>query len=172
MASNEESIWRNKGNVFFKEVFVDTIFTLTGNKLVPSIVFNTGKYHLPVQDAINRNIFSEQIFISYISENDKFIFFQCLKGLHAGTTLYHGLYNKKTCETKLGEHDATIKDDLTHFMPFTPLGISTSGEFVSLVEAQDVMDWMRVYPEAVNNEKLSFLKGFNSDMNPIVILIE
>ena len=57
-------------------------------------------------------------------------------------------------------------------MPFTPLGISTAGEFVSYVEAYVIMEWMEGHPEAKNNEKLAFLKEIDAEMNPVVILIE
>ena len=86
--------------------------------------------------------------------------------------LYNGLYHKKTGKTKLSKYSDDIEDDLTRFIPFNPLGISTSGEFVSLVEVWKVMEWLEKHPEAANNEKLSFLKGLGEDDNPVVILIE
>jgi hypothetical protein len=88
------------------------------------------------------------------------------------STLYHGLYRKKTGETKLSKFSDTIEDDLSHFIPFNPLGISSSGEFVSLVEAWEALEWLEKHPEAKNNEKLSFLKDLDEEMNPIVILID
>ena len=57
-------------------------------------------------------------------------------------------------------------------MPFKPLETSTSGEFVSFLEIWEVMDWLEKHPEALNYEKLSFLKELDAEMNPIVILIE
>ena len=57
-------------------------------------------------------------------------------------------------------------------MPFKPLGMSTSGEFVSLVEVWEVMDWLEKHPEAKNNKNLSFLKDLDEEANPIVILGE
>ena len=135
--------------------------------MIPSIIFNTGKYHWPIQEATNKDYAKERIFIAGVSENDTFIFFQFVK-----QSLHNGLYNKKTGETKLGKHSDTIEDDLTHFMPFTPLSMSTSGEFVSLVQVWDIMEWLEKHPEAKNNEKLPFLKDLDEDMNPIVILIE
>jgi hypothetical protein len=86
--------------------------------------------------------------------------------------LYNGLYNKKTGETKLGKNSDGIEDDLTRFIPFKPLGINMSGEFVSFVEGWEIIDWLEKYPEAMNDEKLSFLQALDEDMNPIVILIE
>ena len=80
--------------------------------------------------------------------------------------------DEKTEVTKLSKYSDGIADDLSLFMPFIPLGMSTAGEFVSLVEVEEVFEWMKKNPEAINNKKLSFLKELNEDMNPIVILIE
>jgi hypothetical protein len=114
-----------------------------------------------------------RIFIADVSENNTFIFFQCIRGMYSDErVLYNGLYHKQKGETKLSKESDGIEDYLTHFMPFIPLGVSTSGEFVTLVETWEVMDWLEKHPEAANNEKLSFLKGLDEEMNPVVILVE
>ena len=173
IASNAARIWKHDGNIRFKEEFVDTLYTISDRKLVPSIVFNTGKYHWPVEERLSTKNTNERIFIADISENNTFVFFQCIKGMNSDApVLYTGLYNKHTGKTRISNNSDAIEDDLTHFIPFTPLGLSTSGEFVSLVEAYKIMEWMEEHPEAKNNEKLTFLKGLDGEMNPVVILIE
>jgi len=173
IAANVARMWKNNGNIRFKEDYVDTLYTVSDNQLVPSIIFNTGKYHWPLEEITNKKNTNERICITDVSENDNFVFFQCIKGLHSNeSALYNGLYDKKTGKTKLGNNNVAITDDLTQFMPFIPLGISTSGEFVSYVEAYKIMAWLEEHPEAKNNEQLAFLKNLNEEMNPVVILIE
>ena len=173
-ALNAARIWKNNENIRFKQDFIDTIFTVSGSKLIPSIVFKTGKYHWPVQEIRSDKKNNERIFIADINENNNFIFFQCIRGLYNITTavLYNGLYNKKTGETRLSKNSDAIEDDLTRFMPFKPLGMSTTGEFVSMVEVWEVMEWLEKHPEAKKNAKLSFLKELDEEANPIVVLIE
>ena len=166
-------IWKDSENIRFKQDFIDTIYTVSGSKLIPAFAFNTGKHHWPVQERKSEKNNSERIFIADVYENNNFVFFQCIKGMFSGPSdLYNGLYNKKTGKTKLGLNSDGIEDDLIRFMPFKPLGMSTSGEFVSLIEVWEVMDWLEKHPEAKNNEKLSFLKKLDEEDNPIVILIE
>jgi hypothetical protein len=173
IAGNAARIWKHNGNIRYKEEFVDTLYTVSDRKLVPSIVFNTGKYHWPVQERWSKKNASERIFIADISENESFIFFQCIKGMYANeSVLYNGLYNKNTGKTKLDQLSDGVEDDLTHFMPFIPVGISTSGEFVSILEAFKIMDWIEEHPESKNNEKLSFLKHLDTEQNPVIVLIE
>ena len=166
-------IWKNNENIRFKQDFIDTIYTVSGNKLIPSIVFKTGKYHWPVQERKSEKNNLERIFIADINENNSIVFFQCVRGLLTQeSVLYNGLYNKKTGKTTLSKNKDGIEDDLSHFMPFKPLGMSTSGELVSFVEAWEALDWLEKHPEAKNNKNLSFLKDLDEEANPIVILIE
>jgi hypothetical protein len=166
-------IWKDGGNIRFKQDFVDTIYTVSGSKLTPSIAFHTGQFHWPVQERKSDKNNSGRVFMADIAENNNFIFFQCIRGLFSREIfLYNGLYNKKTATTKLSKNSDGIEDDLTHFLPFKPLGMSTSGELVSLVEVWEVMEWLEKHPEAKNNAKLSFLKNLNAEDNPVVILIE
>ena len=174
-AFNAARIWKYNEQIRFKQDFVDTIYTVIGSKLIPSVVFNTGKFHWPVQERRSEKNNRDRIFIADINENSNFIFFQCIQGMldiAKGTTLYNGLYNKNTRETKLAKNKDCIEDDINHFIPFKPLGISSTGEFVSFVEAWEVMNWLEKHPEAKHNSNLSFLKKSNDDMNPIIILIE
>jgi len=168
-------IWKNNGNIRFKQDFVDTIYTVSGSKLIPSIAFHMGKYHWPIEERKSEKNSDERIFVADIYENSNFIFFQCIKGMFSRglvATLFNGLFNKKTGQTRMSKANDGIEDDLTQFMPFKPLGMSTSGEYISFVEAWEAIDWLGKYPEAKKNKKLSFLKDLNEEMNPIVILIE
>jgi len=172
-AQSAARIWKSNENIFFKEDFVDTLYTISDNKLISSYIFNTGKYHWPVEDRMSKRNTNERVFVADVSDNNTFVFFQCIKGMNSDEpVLYNGLYDKKTGQTKLSNNSDAIEDDLTRFMPFIPLGISTSGEFVSLVEAWKVMEWLEKNPEAVKHANLSFLKELNAEMNPIVILVE
>lgn len=172
-ALNAARIWKNNNNIRFKHDFIDTIFTVSGSKLIPSFVLNTGKFHWPVQERRSEKNNNERVFIADIYENNNFIFFQCIKGMFSGKPiLYNSLYYKNTGEMKLCKNEDGIEDDITHFLPFKPLGMSTSGEFISLIEAWKAIEWLNKHPAAKNDQNLSFLKTLDGDMNPIVILIE
>jgi hypothetical protein len=173
IAPNTAKLWKSNGNIRFREDFADTLYTISGSKLVPSTVFHTGKYRWPVEERMGKRNTGERVFIADVSENSGAVFFQCIKGMYSDSpVLYNGLYDRKTGKTKLDRHSDGIEDDLTGFMPFTPSGMSTAGEFVSIVEAGDIMEWLEKHPEAISNKSLSFLKELDEDMNPVIILIE
>ena len=173
LALDAATLWMNNGNIRFKENFVDTVYTLTDKKLIPSIVFNTGKWHWPQRERMDKEHTNERIFIADVSENNTFVFFQCIKGLYSDEPiLYNGLFNKETGETKLSKNSDEIQDDLTGFIPFKPLMISSSGEFISLIEAGDILEWIEKHPGINNGDKLTFLNELTEDMNPVIVLVE
>ena len=168
-------IWKDNENIRFIQDFVDTIYTVSGSKLIPSIAFHTGKYHWPTEERRSEKNNHNRIFVADINENNNVIFFQCIKGMYSKYpqhALYNCLYNKKSNKTIISNNSENIEDDINHFIPFKPLGMSTSGEFISFVEAWEAMEWMGKHPDAENNKNLSFLKNLDSEMNPIIILIE
>ena len=172
-APNAATLWNHDGNIRFKENFIDTIYNINAGKLTPYIAFNTGSWSWPVNERTSNNNNSKRVFVSYVKENDSFVFFQCITGLYTDEpVVYSGLFNKKTGETTFGKNSDYIQDDLSGFMHFKPKAMSTSGEFVSLVDAFTIMEWVKENPEAKNNDKLSFLKDFDDEMNPVIILIE
>ena len=172
-AVNPVMLWNHDGNIRFRENYIDTIYNINEGKLTPYIAFNTGKWNWPVNERLNKDNNDKRIFISYVAENSAFLFFQFITGLYTDKhIIYNGLYNKKTGETMIGKHSDGIQDDLSGFMPFKPKTMSSSGEFVSLVDAFTIMEWVENNPEAKNNTKLSFLKDFNDDMNPVILLVQ
>ena len=167
------ALWKNNGKARFREIFIDTIYTVTNRELIPSIAFKTGKWHWPAKESHVENNSNERIFISGVSENDNFVFFQCIKGFYTDEpVVYNGLYNKKERITKMEKNNDAIQDDLTGFMPFKPISISSSGEFVNFIDAYTIMEWVAEHPEVKDNAQLSFLKDFNDERNPVVILVE
>jgi hypothetical protein len=165
-------VWKNSGNIRFKEDFSDTLHTLSGGALLPSLIFHTGKYHWPVEEKTAKGHAADRLFIADVSETDDLLFFQCIKGMNTDDPiLYNALYNKKTGATQLGKHGDGIEDDLTHFLPLTPFGIGASGEFVFLLEAADVADWINNHPESLLNEHLSPLVGLGEEGNPVVVVV-
>ncbi|MDR1380980.1 MAG: DUF4934 domain-containing protein [Tannerella sp.] len=161
------------GEIRFWEMFTDTIYTVTRGELLPSIAFNTGKWRWPADEKTDRDHSGNRILVTDVAENGAFVFFQCIRGLFTdGQVIYNGLYDKETGETRLAAASDAIRDDLTDFMPFRPLSIATSGEFVSFAEAADIVEWLEEHPEAKGNAKLAFLKDLDADMNPVVILVE
>ncbi len=171
--ASPQALWKSEGDIRFKENFVDTIYTVTGKELVPCLVFDTGTYHWPADERTSTKDNSERALITYVSETDRFVFFQCIRGLYTREPLlYHGLYNKETKETRLGLSKDAVADDLTGFMPFVPIKTGSGGEFVGLIEAADALVWLEEHPAIEASGSLAFLKNLTDEMNPVLVLVK
>lgn len=168
IAPGAATLWQYNDAVRFKEFFTDTVYTVARGKLIPSVAFHTGKWRWPQHERTSTDNAGGRIFIASVSESDRCVFFQCIKGLYADEPVaYNGLYDKNTGETRLAGCSDAIRDDLTDFMPLKSLTMSTSGEFAALVEAGDIMEWMEEHPETAP----AFPDDFDEYTNPVVVLI-
>ena len=165
-------LWKSGKETRFKELFVDTIYTVRKNRLEPYLSFKTGKWHWPIEERNLTEKNEERIFISYVVENDRHIFFQCILGIHTeNPVLHNGIYDKTNHSTILGIGTEGIKDDLTHFAAFYPSECTPSGEYASIIDAGTALDWLDKNPQA-DLSKLNFLKQIDEDSNPIVIIAQ
>lgn len=164
-------LWKNGDKVRFKESFVDTVYTLERDHLVPSIVFATGKWHWGAEARISTENGEQHLLMTTVFETDHNIFFQCIRGLYdKEPETFNGIYDKKAGTTHIYAEKEGITDDLTDFMPFHPKTCSAKGEYGTIVSADKVLGWIEEHPEAAGNVKLAELKKMTEDSNPVVVI--
>ncbi len=172
-AAAASTLWESGGEVRFKENFVDTIYTVTGKELAPYMVFDTGKYFWPANERTSTKDAEERVLVNYASETDRFVYFQYSRGLYTRESgLYLGLYDKATGETRMSPAGNDITDDLTNFMPFFPIKPSSSGEFVGMIGADKVLEWLEEHPQTKKSGPLEFLNTLTEEMNQVIVLVE
>ena len=85
--------------------------------------------------------------------------------------VYTGIYNKDTQITQIAKGQNFV-NDIDHFMPLNPRNCNTDNEYVDLVQANTILEWMEEHPEVNPDGKFSFIKGINEESNPVVILMK
>lgn len=166
-------MWENEGEVHFKENHVDTLYKLANNRLTTFVTFNTGSMHRPAEERTTLDNIAKRMLMGHVSEKNNQIFFQCILGvLTENVALYSGLYNKETEELKLMKGELKADDDLSNLMPFEPVQVSTANEYIGILQVDDIMTWLEEQPEANREDMPPFLKDFNEDMNPVVVIVE
>ena len=168
--------YRWNKNLYFKEMFNDTLFQVTTVNLVPRYVFNLGKNGLsydqqnkimPTFGQLDHSYF----LIEDIDENDDFIFFQLAYQLKT----YTGIFNKKTSETticKLTENAASgLTDDINGFMPLIPRAFTEDNEMVCILSPIDILKWLKDNPDKSEKlkVKLSWLDSITVASNPVIV---
>lgn len=164
-------------NLYFKELFNDTMFTVKIDKLIPRFVFRYGKYGLPYdrQDKIitnERRINSDYILMNDMDENPDYLFFQLFFQNKFHTCFYNKNKNTTTvCMTSDGSVSA-LTDDINGFMPVVPEGFTQNNEMISILKPKDIIDWIHKNPEkaALLEQRFEWLKNITEFSNPIVLI--
>jgi hypothetical protein len=167
---NTPSLWRLNDEVRFKEAFIDTIYTVKGSTLTPLMVLNLGEYHWPYEQRFDSHVSESKLFVDYILENDEVIYIHLRKGLYEEKPVeYIALYDKKSGETRVMEDKEGLNDDITNFMPMRIRKVSSTGAFVSLVEAVDVCVRVEELGDELHSS-LKHLKKVGEEDNPVIVI--
>jgi hypothetical protein len=156
------SLWEHGGERYLKEAFIDTIYAVGENSLTPRLALDMGKWHWPYEKRFDREGSGRRIFIDYMLENDDLIYFHFHTGLYEKQDQQQshcGFYDKRSGKTKV-------------ILPQTIHRVSSSGEFVGLIQAADVIDWKEEHAGIPDNRNLQSLLTVNGKDNPVVVLMK
>lgn len=163
--------WDNKLN--FIETFCDTIYQVTKSSLIPRYFFDWGKFNAPYSKQVEvAKDWYNFFFISNISENKNYIFFQ----LWYSKEVYTGFIEKKNNNIticKIGNSDkSALKDDLTGLMDVTPTYFTQTNEMVNVIQPGELLKWFKENPEKAEKAKkqLPWLTGIDEFSNPIIAI--
>lgn len=168
------ALWKNNNDIRFKQFFSDTVYNVKGSILEPTIVFNTGKWHWPVEERFNKDISDKKLLITYVFETPNSIYFEYIRNLYniEDAEYYKGIYFKDNNTIKISRGKDPIEDDLSKFMDIQPLVCSNKGEYAGIIQVDDILNWMEENPDMEYTGNLAFLNNFDDDMNPVVVLIK
>jgi hypothetical protein len=168
------SLWEHDGQRYLKECFIDTVYTVGEKTLTPRLALDMGKWNWPYEKRFDRDGSGERISIDYMLENDNLIYFHFHTGLHEKQDRQQshcGFYDKRSGETKVMKGDR-IADDKYQFLPLTVRKVSSSGEFVGLIQAADVIEWKEKHAAIPDNRNLQSVLTMDSEDNPVVVLMK
>ena len=170
--SKFDVLWSLGKDVYFREVFSDTIFRIKDRTLEPRYIFNLGERHFPVEEHGYPESTKDYLVITYVMETTDLIYFQCVKDMYGEFYYYNGLYRKANSEVLMSKGKDDFTDDLTHFIPFRPLFHTEKGEFVGILKVEDIQEWLEEHPETKLEGALAPLKDLAFDANPVVVIVE
>lgn len=171
--SNKEGgfYWFNR-NLYFKETFIDTIYQVTEEKLIPKYCFNKGCRGLDYSMKGTLDLRNKQnyFFISNIYETGNYLFFNVEYGLK----VYSGIYFKTEDNCKISDYCLINRtgfvNDLDNFIPLHFSSVNNSNELVGFCIPDEIEKWKK--ENAINitdEERLRILK-VHEDNNPVVII--
>ncbi len=176
---NEGVLWRNhswfyrhKTNVFFYELFTDTIYKVKECSLLPEYKLNLGKYLMPYNESDKfdfiKNESENHFYIENFFESDRYLFFH----INFQNSYFQGVYDKKNKETYISGLSGGFENDIDNFIPFQFYSINNSGELVGFQEAYIVKKWFDENPDKAAKlpPNLQKLKNIKETDNPIVMI--
>jgi hypothetical protein len=167
------SLWDVDGEICLKESFVDTIYTVRPDTLIPRILLDLGKWRWPYEKRNESDRSSNKIAIDYMLENGNIIYFHFHTGLYERPEDCHsycGIYDKRSGRTKVMKGEA-MADDLNGFLPVTVEKVSSEGEFVGLLQMSDILEWKAQNGQSVQNPQIRSLLEKDEEDNPVVVLV-
>ena len=68
--------------------------------------------------------------------------------------------------------EEAFTDDLTGFLPFTPIAHTGKDEFAGILTIEQILKWQEEHPDAKLEGALAPLKVLDYDANPVVGIVE
>lgn len=158
-AINSPSLWRQGGSVRLKQAFNDTIYTVSASGLVPYKVVNLGKWHWPEAESFQVDGCKDRIYIDYVLENDRYVYFHFQTGLYTKIAKSHcAFFDKEKDVVSVGTSDKMM--ERSRNLAIQMRNISADGCFVALLS-----------PDKLNAEDRDRLKVSGED-NPVVVILK
>lgn len=165
-----DQMWQAGGSVRFHQAFNDSIYGISAEGPSVTYVFDTGKWHYPVEETGKTEITSNHAFVTDVTETKDKIVFAVSKGwLGEDNKGYVGLYDKKTGTTIMGEIEKGFQDDLAGFAPFYPVRTNSKGQLIGVMTIEDIDKWLEKHPDA---ERPPFFDTLAEDANPVLVIVE
>jgi hypothetical protein len=165
----ESQFYHYRNQLFFKEIYNDTIYLVTDEHLLPHMVLHTGDYLVPYEFkwGIQRS-FSTLIGILDLIETSSHLFFR----FSYNNDYFLGCFDKTTEKLSVSDWDSGIMDDIQNFIPFIPLKALNDDEVMGYTDAWKVVQWFKDNPEKAAQlpPHLKKLESLTESDNPVVMI--
>ena len=183
------SFYSYRGNIRFRELSADTLFTVTEKGLLPYAVFQLGKKLMPVEILVPANArrgdgtinedrvlsaYEGKFFVTKIREDIDNLYFT----LYDWRKYFFGYYNKQRNSVKVIGAEG-FQNDIDGGLPFFPR-YAYNDILVSLVDAFDLREHVlksnatemrRLYGQKYD-DLVKLAKSLDDESNPVVVLVK
>ena len=169
---NSAPFWRTGDDIYFMELYNDTIYRSEGIGLVPCLRFDRGDLTWRYADRFRKEA-GEGILIPHVLDSERLLFGIAITDIYDEDSrqTYAIAFDKRSGMTRAGLYEEGIKDDLTGFLPIRLMAVSSSGEFAGLHAAVDIRKWFDEHGDAAKADALTNLAGLGEEDNPVVVLL-
>jgi hypothetical protein len=163
--------WDNK--VIFLEIFCDTLYEVTKDRLIPRYYFDPGPYKAEYSKQAEVALkWYDYFFMSEIKENKNYIFIQFWLKKEG----YLGFLEKKNNDIiicKIGSSGISgLIDDVGGLMDVVPDHFTQNNEMIYVIEPVKLMSWFKKNPEKAVQalKRYPWVKDIDEFSNPIIAI--
>ena len=165
--------WHKGDEMFFHQAYNDTLYRVSADKgLQPVRMLDPGIYGWPYNERFEDK--KDAIYPTAFMENEDVILFRFVTNVYNDKRkTYNALYRKSDGTVKICPFDDKITDDMNGFLPLQPGAISASGEFTTILPAEDVISWFEENAAKTDiPAEVAALKRVGEEDNPVVAIME
>jgi len=171
LRTGETSFYHFNNMLFFQSMYNDTVFHFSIDKVSPYLILNRGKHSPPFESRWwPYSLQTQSGFISQPEyfENERFISFN----FQLSKNRYFALYNKPSKLLKVAHNNSGIENDIDGFINITFDSINSEGELIGLLQANELVSWIKKNPEKFKtlNPGIQKLKNVQMEDNPVIII--
>lgn len=174
LVPSEQIFWHLGDNLFFRELFNDTIYKVEQQGLLPVKRFDFGSMSWAREDRYNPEK-DNAIYPLDVYENDRVLWLRFIVNFFHPDKweMYNAVYDKKDGTVKVSPFDDGINDDLNGFISLQPSFSSHTGEFAQIVSVEDIQNWFDENSDKEDlPESVEMLRNISDEDNPVVVLME
>lgn len=160
--------------LYFCELFNDTVFHVTANSLTPKYILNMGKYSAPYEMRTSTNFEPDKyFFVKGIFESPKYFF----ATFGFNKKIYTALYDKgkKNTTVNAAESDSGngVINNTNDFVPLVLSSVNENNELICTIDAFKIVKWFRDNPEKIKllSQNLKDLQNVKETDNPVVVAV-
>ncbi len=173
--------YRHQDDLYYKNLFNDTIFHIQNRELRPTWVFDMGDYHLPYSIRANPETFFDEIRkynqVEKVLETDPFLLFSVKR--EKGDSAF--IFDKQANKTVVLSKEQNLNgfyNDVDGGMPFWPKHINRKQEMVSFLYAEDMKEMLtddyfnqkNIQDKAAHQQLKELLSRIKENDNPVVVI--
>lgn len=168
--AGESQFYHYNNQLFYKEIYNDTVYSITNKHLLPNLVLHTGDYILPYESKWwgSQNDLSKFIINSNLIETTSSFIFRFSFDNHS----YLGWYDKTARSLRISDWDTGIVNDKQAFVPFIPIKAINNNKIMGYTDAWKIEQWFKDNPEKAAQlpPHLKKLETITENDNPVVMI--
>ncbi len=165
---------RNK-QLYFYELFNDTLFHVNTSSLSPRFIFNMGIYSPPYKMKTSSKFEKDKYFMMQtLNESSKYLLCSFKFNKRSYTAIYDKDQGKTIVNDYSPESGLGFINNINDFVPLEFSSINEKDELICTMNPLKIKQWFDLNPEKISQlpEYLKILKNIQETNNPVIIIVK